>query len=726
MRPIEQWIWLPSQIYPEKQTTYYTHMAPNGAGHYTAAAFERNYTLGKAISHIRLRVSGDTAFRLWINNTDTVYGPPSSGGDFLFNEMQRPAYYAYTISIAADETPEMQACFTKGTLAFYAEVRMQSERMYEYSRGHGGFMLTAEVIFADGTKAVLLTDASWTAKWLSAYRSPGVFDGRAAEEQPIAAEIIPNIWHCEDAPIPPCTVTAPPTTTVSFPLIAAGTTIEHKVPFDMIYAGYLSISGTIQDGAVTVRIYCRETEEHGSNEICILTRDHSSYRGFGLHSAGELQIHIENTGSCAADVTVAFCTSHYPVTTSAQTATSDTALNRVFDVCKHTLQYCRQTLHLDSPRHCEPLACTGDYYIESLMTAFTFGDMRLAAFDVRRTAELLRYHEGRMFHTSYSLLWVQMLWDVYLLTGEKDLLADCEQALILLLERFSTYLGENGLIETPPDYMFIDWLNPDGISMHHPPKALGQTCLCMFYYGALQTAAKIFTELQEPAMAKQQTVHAATLRRAILSQLYDADRGLFFEGLNTPTPDHLCGGYMPQNTNKRYYRRHANILAAYSGLLAPDATQALLRRIMEDDTLGNVQPYFMHFWLDAIYRNGLREEQTLRLLALWKAPVAACDKGLTEGFYKPEPTYQFDHSHAWGGTPAYALPLALSGLTILEAGYQKIRLSPSLLGLEYAHVEIPTPYGLIALDMNAGEPPRIHIPNEINAEFPAAAICEKL
>ena len=54
-------------------------------------------------------------------------------------------------------------------------------------------------------------------------------------------------------------------------------------------------------------------------------------------------------------------------------------------------------------------------------------------------------------------------------------------ALILLLERFERYIGENGIIEYPPDYMFVDWLAPDGISMHHPPKALGQTCLNMFY-----------------------------------------------------------------------------------------------------------------------------------------------------------------------------------------------------------------------------------------------------
>ena len=87
-----------------------------------------------------------------------------------------------------------------------------------------------------------------------------------------------------------------------------------------------------------------------------------------------------------------------------------------------------------------------------------------------------------------------------------------------------------------------------------------------------------------------------------------------------------------------------------------------------------------------------------------------CPKGLAEGFYKPTPDYSFDHSHAWGGTPAYALPLALSGLEILEPGYKKIRFNPSLLDLEYAKVQIPTPYGVVELTMEAGKEPVISVP----------------
>ncbi len=131
---------------------------------------------------------------------------------------------------------------------------------------------------------------------------------------------------------------------------------------------------------------------------------------------------------------------------------------------------------------------------------------------------------------------------------------------------------------------------------------------------------------------------------------------------------------------------------------------------MSDKVWGACQPYFKHFLLEAIFRLGLSDKYTLDVVEDWKAPIKDCPKGLVEGFIMPEPTYSFDHSHAWGGTPLYALPKALAGLEIIEAGYKKIRLNPSLLGLENAHVEIPTPFGDIVIDMKKGEEAAVTVP----------------
>ena len=85
----------------------------------------------------------------------------------------------------------------------------------------------------------------------------------------------------------------------------------------------------------------------------------------------------------------------------------------------------------------------------------------------------------------------------------------------------------------------------------------------------------------------------------------------------------------------------------------------------------------------------------MTILKRWADVANECDKGLKEGWIAPEEGYSFDHSHAWGGTPAYHMPSALTGMEILEPGMKKLKFNPNLYGLDYAEITIPTPYGMI-------------------------------
>ena len=637
------------------------------------------------------------------NGERLLRGPAWVGGDFLYNETLRPEYYAYEY----DYIPASPA----QALSLRALVRMGSVRICEYSRGAGGFLLSGTVEFTDGGSETVFTDESWRVRLLGAYTAPYAFNGDIAPEAPVSAQRQASPVKTVAAPIPPCEESPLPLPAGGW--LAYDSPGEYETVFTLprIYACYLSV--TLEGAGAAVRVTGFELPGGGDWRYDLRFAGPDVFYGMELQSAGGVKINVCKQTAGPTRVRVELLASCYPAPYRAKTETSDPDLDLVLETCAHSLQYCRQSIHLDSPRHCEPLACTGDYYIETLMSAFTFGDLRLASFDVHRTAQLLRQHGGEMFHTSYSLIWPLMLWDVYLFTGKKALLARNADALGVLLERFSGYVGENGLLETPPNYMFVDWLAPDGIDTHHPPKALGQTCLCMFYFGALQTAEKICNALGDTENARKAAGRREGLRAAVKALLWDEARGLFFEGLNTPTPPELIAQYMPQNVKKRYYRRHANILAAYFGFFGKEECRALLRRVIENASLGQVQPYFQHFLLDAVYRCGLREEYTLRLLERWKAPVKECPKGLPEGFYKPTPTYSFDRSHAWAGTPAYALPLAVSGLRMIAPGFREIELSPSTLGLPFVNTEIPTPFGILRLRLKEGEPPLVEVPRGI-------------
>ena len=571
-------------------------------------------------------------------------------------------------------------------------------------------MLTGTAILEDGSREIFGTDDTWQVRCNEAYVDDAHFDARRGQSVYTAAQVVDDRWRAVTAPIPIRSEERrfPTGATV---IVEPGEK-TYSLEFDKIYAGFLT-TDVSASGEVMVSVTCRETDVPTDTEEIVFDGD-GSYRGFSLRSIGALDVTVYNRSTAPATVTVGMVSTCYPVERVSCTTTDDEALNRVLAVCRHTLQYCRQTIHLDSPKHCEPLACAGDYYIETLMTAMSFGDMRLAVLDLERMGLAMLQNDGRMFHTTYSLIWVRMLWDVYSFIGERSLLENCRPALDCLLKRFATYVGDTGLVETPLDYMFVDWLEVDGYSLHHPPKALGQTCMNMFYFDALRAAENIYRELDAVNEMVGCREAYESLRIAINLWLFDQKKGAYCEGLNTATPSKLVSNLMPPNTEKRYFRKNANILAACFGVCTREVGTALLHKVMADKLEGGYQPYFAHFLLEAIRRNGLREQYTLSVLETWKEHVNACDKGLAEGFLSPQEShFAFDHSHAWGGTPLYSLPMALTGLEILEPGMKRLRLCPSLLGLDWARVEIPTPYGDVVVELTDGQLPQIQHPSEV-------------
>ncbi len=693
------WIWLDPSVYPDHQTTKYNGFQP-GIVNYTVAEFSKTYQFDQPVVSAQLRFSGDTEFRLTCNDQLVATGPFTIGGDFMANDEVRPAHYATVVDIHPDSRE----------LTFYARVKLMPCGINEYSKGHGGFMLSGVLTFADGSQTTISTDESWLSRRDRRYTAPGVFDGSQVRPPYTASVVIPDIWQATDAPLRPRVEDSACACTLAVPPLAEKTL---DIDFDKIHAGFLSLK-VKSSGTLRVVVKCLETDVVNSEESFIFTED-TDYIGLQLQSVGRFVVSAVNESEADAVIDLSLTTTYYPIDGCAQTVTSDAALNDVLRLCEHSLKYCRQMIHLDSPKHSEPLACTGDYYIETLMTAFSYGDLSLSRFDVVRTADMLRHQKGIMFHTTYSMIWVYMLYDVYRYTGDITLLAECEDALRILLNRFATYVGDTGLVETPKSFMFIDWLYIDEISLHHPPKALGQTCLNMFYHKALATAGQIYEALGRADEAAAYRAQATALKSAINTLLYDADRDLYFEGLNTPTPEDQLWQYLPQNIKKRYYRKHGNVLAVYCGVYEGDQT-VFLRKVLEDASLGEYQPYFAHFVLEAVHMARLSAEYTLPLCEDWKAAYHQCPKGLQEGFIKPEPTYHFDYSHAWGGTPRYAVPLALSGLEILEPGFRRIRLQPQLLGLDHALVEIPTPQGTIRIQLAKGCEPVIDCPSTIVIE----------
>lgn len=672
------------------------------------AEFKNTYNLtGKS----KIKICADTRYELYVNGKFIGRGPSSPGGDFLPLKLTYSYYDEYEIN-------------NTGAVEIKAVVTSIPTVLNEYTFGHPGLF----VEITQNNQIIGTTDKSWQCRILSERLDVIKSDYTVKSNDYTSAVIIPNIHKMLPSMIEH--LVEEKITPKAFEKIKVnkGEKITVKYDFDKIYSAFTKISIKC-NGKVNVSIATEEQNGIGYiNEEIITNKDiiHSSQR---MYSIGEATITVENISSdvCIIDG-FSILYSYYPVKNETHLKCSDEFINKLYDVCMHTLKICRQNTHLDSPTHQEPIACTGDYYIQALMEYLNIYDPTLTAFDIFRTCQMLTHQKGRMFHTSYSLIVPMWLHDYYMFTGDKKLLKKSKNAIECLLSTFDKYVdNENGLLEYAPDYMFVDWIvmkdapDPygdakdmmshgkiDGFSLHHPPKVLGQSVLCMFYYQSLVASSKLFSLLNDEKSAKECLIKAEKLRKSINKHLYDKEKKLYIGGLNTPDKVEN-NDWLPKNIERTFYLKQANVLAVLFDIAPKGQRKSILDFVAKDLRKEEMQPYFYHFLLEAIYKEGLFSKYGLKIIRSYKSIIDKCDKGLGEAWEY----INCDCSHAWGGTPAYILKKALSGFEMIEPNYKKVKLSPNLYDLDYANFSISTPHGNINIKLSKNNPPQIVAPEQI-------------
>lgn len=694
-----RWIWLDKNIYPKYQESEITHFDEKRKKQvFVLAEFKLEKSYEKKIVKANICISADVKFWLYVNNDYVGNGPVCAGGDYA-NVMPMPKHYFNTYEKTID-------C---EKISFLVLVQKNITVQCDMSQGHPGMIMSAELFLDDGTTETIVSNDEWLARKDNKRYANGKIDYTLNADEWHRAEETKNIWNLCKAPIEMLAEDEIIPNDFSTVTVFPGEIKTVKFDFNKIYSCYYHLIVSADDDFI-VQIADYEKDEKKATVIDTIAADSSiDFRSLQMTSVGTAKLYIINSGKKPLSIDkFSLYFDYYPIHREGAFKCSDDILNKAYNMGKWALKICRQTIELDSPKHQENLGCTGDYMIASLMNYFAYGDTKLTRLDIIRTADYLRISGGYMFHTSYSMMWIMMLYDYYMFTADKAVLEECSDSLILLLERFFGYTDENGIITDPPNYMFLDWLEVDGISLHHPPAALGQAALNAFYAGGLDRAAEIFKIIGDNESSVKYEKRCKNLKKFFNEYFYDAEKKLYFDGLNDDYPPKK---WIPQNVKKRYFSIHTNSLAVLFDIAPKSRHEDLIERVLNDETLIKPQPYFMHFVLEAIYKAGLFGKYGISQLHLWKDMIKF-EKGLQEGWYDMS-GYGFDYSHVWGGTPTYQLPSKLMGFEMKEAGFKKISLKPQTFGLEYADIKMPTPYGYITVLQKKGEKPIISVPDEI-------------
>lgn len=694
-----KWIWLNSEKYPDSGNNCYTFYCNEcRRRQFKAVGFEKEYSFDKELKSARINVCGDVRYHLYVNGTFLQTGPVPVGADNSFTG-KMPRHFLTSLDV------ELQG----RSLNFFAIVHDTATREFDSSSGHCGFYLEAELLFDDGTKQTVGTEESWLSRYEAKYTGIHSLDMLADNEPLLTSSEFEYPATVVQSPLKPLVYEdILPSGFVPFE-VKSGESRKEKYILDKVYGGYFVIEA--DGGEYNIKIEAFETEDKLTRTETLHCKEKLAYRSIEMSSCSGFILTVENKGKESVKLDkLVYSFSHYHCEDKGSFQCSDTELNTVYEMGKHALKICKQNLELDSPMHQENLACSGDYMISSLMNYMTYRDAEVTKLDIERIADFLRIQNGYMFHSTYTFLWMKMALDYVMFTGDKSVLKNVLEVCEIVFDRFETYKDKRGLIDNPPSYMFVDWMVVDGYSLHHPPKALGQTALCMFYCYGLENAAKLCTLYEDEQRREKYLERKRQMTQAVNTYLFDKEKDLYFEG----TPDESQGGgwALPNNVNKKYFGQHSNILSVLSGVCPKEKREDMLTRMVYDKELTGIQPYFAHFLLEAVRREGLFEKLGMDILSRWRY-MASFTKGLPEGWYDCS-GYGFDYSHVWAGTPTYHLPACLSGLEIVEAGFKKIKLKPVLCGLDYAKISIPTPYGNINISLENGEEAVINAPKQVH------------
>jgi len=685
------WIWLNESRFKEYQETQIDWKNnPSYNGHYKAL-FRKSFDLTELPDQVIMSITADVSFRIFINGAFIAQGPANIGNDY--EDGVPPKHWFYN-------THNVKKYLNLGTNCIAVEVLSHSKEISETSSGQG--MLICDLEDGKNTK-IVATDTSWKCNidtsfvvnggyinsnfeitnwftnafddsgWANAYIKNIPKNGYLVNSKipvPFRYPVRPKrVWLLQNEPA------------ITDYYSAVFNKEFHKTEFTLDYGRNITAYYGFEIMAHkndTLKINPFEKKYASQNRalIFVCKEGINVFNAPFLSVFRYLKVKVESQkGLIIKDIRTDF--SSYPVNYVGSFSCSDHNLTELWDITRWTTQLCMNDMFYDSPKHQEPIACTGDYLIESLTNYYSFGDAWLTRQTLVKTALILEKNKYDMFHTSYSLLWVQMLNQYYQYTGDIQLVKELLPHVNKLNQLFESYLDSDYLVSNAPDYMFMDWIKIDKFDAHHPPAVIGMGYMTAFYYKSLLDAAYLNSLVGLPSVRDKNLELAQKIKLAMNNLLWDKDKKLYKDGI--PFRSKKENRYFfPKDSNIVTYSPHVNTLAVLYNIAPENQQSGILNYIVNQKKI-DLQPYFMFFVLSAVEHAGQFNSLGLELMKKWEHGINRETYTLKENWQDlTETGYDGDYSHAWGGSPLYFMSRNILGVKPAIPGYKEIEIIPFL------------------------------------------------
>jgi alpha-L-rhamnosidase len=381
---------------------------------------------------------------------------------------------------------------------------------------------------------------------------------------------------------------------------------------------------------------------------------------------------------------------YYPVKYKGSFESSDAMLNRIWETGAYTSHLCMEDDIWDAPKR-DRAPWMGDLDVSGLVIDTVFADQFL----MRETMDQLMEGAGEPVNhdvngiPGYSAFWVMGEADYYRHIGDVDYLHRIHDPLVHLLEFMAGELDDKNLFaNTRKAWPFIDW-SPD----MNGDTAETRRATEFEFYKAFAEGSWLLRETGDAAGADKFQARANAMRDASQKTLLDSQS-------NTFGP-----------------RWQSNAMAIYSGVADPAQTAAIYDHVLSKPSGFVITPYYNFYVISAMAEAGHRTEALDWIRKYWGGMI---DEGATsfwEAYDLGWPKNNFHRSlqadngqgyyvslsHGWSSGPTAWLSEEVLGIRPTAAGFKEAIIRPDLAGLAWARGAVPTPNGLIKVDLKGGD-----------------------
>ena len=566
------------------------------------------------------------------------------------------------------------------------------------------------------TRAEVWGEGDTRAPWKLMPRSIGP----VAERAPEPARAIQSGQVPETKPLPPFSFeVAPDPGTPTLPVTLPGDGRVRYLVFDAgrLVTAYPRLELEAGAGAVVEIMYAEAPSKgfqkgrrdrledkrvEGMNDIYVTRRGRQSYEPFFHRTFWYVRVAVKSD----TPVTIHgldYRWTSYDFPERGAFECSDATLNQIWKVGWYTARLCAHETYEDCPYY-EQLQYVGDTRIQALVTYHVSGDARLPAYAIRqihasRLPEGLTYsrYPSHLFQAipGFSLIWVLMLDDYLLYTGDLELVRECAAGVYSVLRFFEDYQTAEGFLANVPYWNYHDWTFPDAGTP--PGSKVNCTLTTLLYKGALDAGGRLFEALGDHAESGRFRQRSEKVGEAINRRAWSEPEGLYRDGIGV---DSLS--------------RHVNTYAVLFEVADAGRRARIAQRLFTDSKVRDTTFYFAHYLHQAAVKLG-QPQRVIDDMARWRGML---DLGTSTWWETPTDTRS--DCHAWSSAPTFEFMQEILGVRPIAPGFARVRIAPFTAQLEWARGVVPTPRGDIRVDWRKPDVERF----EIEIDLPAGVDAE--